>query len=306
MNLPPYFQGCAGEAPGACRRRSGAPVCDRLKSNYPNLTTFRGIDDFGGASVLSRLPAGAPGRKRHTTALRSRTLAFTLLELMVAIAIFALIVATIYSTFILIIKSSKVAQEAASQAQRERIAIRTVESSLMCIQSFQASMKYYSFIVENGDDPVFSFTSRLPDVFPRNGKFGDFNVRRLTYSLEPAADQEKNLVLRQNPILMDMDDDEKNFPLVLAKNVKSFLVECWDTNAMEWDQEWDYTNIIPPLVRVTFTLGSHTDYGNNGPETTLSRIIALPCSTVPSNEQTPFSGGAGPGGGPPMPVLPPQ
>jgi hypothetical protein len=216
---------------------------------------------------------------------------------MVAIAIFAMIVATIYSTFILIVKSSRITQEAAAQAQRERIAIRTVESSLMCIQSFGASMKYYSFVVENGPEPIFSFTSRLPDVFPRNGKFGDFNLRRLTYSLEPGADMEKNLVLRQNPILMDMDDDEKSVPLVLAKNVKSFLIECWNTNDMDWDLTWEYTNNIPPLVRVTFTLGSHGDYGNNGPELTLSRVIALPISTVPSIEQTPFAGGAQPPGG---------
>ena len=222
--------------------------------------------------------------------------AFTLLEIIVALAIFAMIVATIYSTFILIVKSAKVAQEAAAQAQRERIAIRTVENSLMCIQSFQASMKYYSFVVENGDEPAFSFTSRLPDVFPRNGKFGDFNLRRLTYSLEPGADQDKNLVLRQNPILMDMDEDEKSVPLILAKNVKSFVVECWDTNNMAWDQEWDYTNTIPPLVRVTFTLGSHTQYGNDGPTLTLSRVIALPGSTVPMSEQTPYGGGGLPPG----------
>ena len=217
---------------------------------------------------------------------RARSGAFTLLELMVAITIFVLVVATIYATWILIIRSSQVAQEAAAQAQRERIAVRTVENSLMCIQSFQASMKYYSFDVENGAEPIFGFTSRLPDVFPRNGKFGDFNVRRLVYSVEPGQGQDKNLVLRQTPILMDMDEDEKNVPLVLARNVKDFEIECWDTNAMDWEKEWDYTNIIPPLVRLTFALGSHTPSGMDGPVITVSRIIALPCSTAPQILQT--------------------
>ena len=224
-----------------------------------------------------------------------RSRAFTLLELMVAIAIFALVVATIYSTWILIVRSSVVAQMAAAQAQRERIAIRTIESSLMCVQSFQASMKYYSFYVENGSEPVFSFTARLPEVFPRNGKFGDFNVRRLTYSVEPGADQLKNLVLRQSPILMDMDEDEKSTPLVLARNVKEFTVECWDTNKFEWATEWDNTNAIPPLVRVSFTLGSRTESGSDGPDLKLARIIALPCNTLPAAMQMP--GGAPPGGG---------
>jgi prepilin-type N-terminal cleavage/methylation domain-containing protein len=222
--------------------------------------------------------------------------AFTLLEIMVAMAIFCLVVATIYSTWILIVRSAEVAQTTAARVQRERVAVHTVENALMCIQSFQASMKYYSFYVDNGPEPVFSFTSRLPDVFPRSGRFGDYCVRRVTFSVEQGVDQDKDLVLRQNPILMDMDDDEKNTPLVLAHDVKDFLVECWDTNTMQWDTEWDNTNSIPPLVRLTFTMGSRLSDGTEAPPLSLTRMIALPCSTLPASAQMPR--GAGPGAPP--------
>jgi len=234
-----------------------------------------------------------------------RSRAFSLLELMVALAIFMMVVITIYSTWILIVRSSVIAQSAAAQAQRERIAIRTVEHSLMCVQSFQASMKYYSFDVENGSEPVFSFTARLPDTFPRSGKFGDFNVRRLTYTVEPGADQFKNLVLRQSPILMDMDADEKETPLVLARNIKDFKVECWDTNQMDWATEWDNTNAIPPLVRVTFTLGSRDENGLAGPDETMSRVVALPCNTLPAGMQMPGGMPAGGGSGAGIPQVNP-
>jgi len=43
----------------------------------------------------------------------------------------------------------------------------------------------------------------------------------------------------------------KHYPLVLARNVKDFIVECWDTNALQWDDEWVDTNSIPPMVRVS-------------------------------------------------------
>jgi type II secretion system protein J len=216
--------------------------------------------------------------------------AFTLVEIMVAVAVFSIIIAAIYSTWILVLRSSKVGQEAAAQVQRQRIAIRTIEDSLSCIQSFQASMQYYSFIVQNGDQPVLSFTSRLPDIFPRNGRFQGFNLRRLTFTIEPGADNEKNLVLRQNPILMDMDSDEQSYPLVLARNVKDFVVECWDTNAMDWAEEWDDTNSIPTMVRVTLTLGDKLSAG-----IPLIREIAVPSSTLPTVAQT--GGGVGGGGG---------
>src|SRR5271170_16382 len=121
------------------------------------------------------------GRKKNSPlAIRNSKFAgaFTLIEIMVAIAIFALLVAAVYSTWVVILKSSQVGQEAAAQAQRQRIAIRTIEDSLTCIQSFQASMQYYTFVVQNGDAPSLSFTARLPDTFLRSGKFGDFDSRR--------------------------------------------------------------------------------------------------------------------------------
>jgi len=207
--------------------------------------------------------------------------AFTLIEIMVAIAIFALIVAEIYSTWVLILKSSQVGQSAAARAQRQRIAVRTIEDSLTCIQSVQSSMQYYYFSVINGDQPSLSFVSRVPDVFPRNGKFDGFNLRRLTFAIEPGVDSVKNLVLRQNPILMDMDQDEQSTPLIIAHDVKDFVTECWDTNTLVWDTEWDNTNSIPPMVRITLTLNGASDNSF----LTIQRKIAMPSETMPAVAQ---------------------
>jgi prepilin-type N-terminal cleavage/methylation domain-containing protein len=232
---------------------------------------------------------------------RRQRRAFTLIEIMVAIAIFALLIAAVYSTWVLILKSKQIGDEATAQAQRQRIAIRTIEDSLTCIQSFQASMKYYVFGVTNGDQPSFSYVARVPDIFPRNGRF-DSNLRRLTFSVEPVSgsDSEKDLVLRQNPILIDIDADEQATPLVLARNVKSFVVECWDTNAMDWATGWDDTNSLPPMVRVKLTLGGNTT-GKSSTANTLAitREIAVPSQTLPGIIQngSAFGGGGGGGGG---------
>ena len=226
---------------------------------------------------------------------QSRCRAFTLIEIMMAIAIFGMIVAAIYSTWILILRASRTGLETAAQAQRERIAVRTIEDSLTCIQSFQASMQYYYFFVQNGDQPMLSFTARVPDVFPRNGRFGNFNLRRLTFTVEPGPDaigSEKDLVLRQNPILMNGDEDEQHYPLVLARNVKDFVVECWDANTMQWDDEWVNTNSIPPMVRVSLLLGGNADSGSAA-TLAITRLVALPSITMPAVVQMPRGGGKG-------------
>jgi prepilin-type N-terminal cleavage/methylation domain-containing protein len=219
-----------------------------------------------------------------------RCRAFTLIEIMVAIAIFGMIVAAIYSTWVLILKSSRVGQEAAAQIQRQRIAVRTIEDSLTCVQSFQASMKYYYFVVQNGDQPMLSFTARVPAIFPRNGRFGDFNLRRLTFTVEAGPDSEKDLVLRQNPILMDVDSDEQSYPLILARNVKNFAVECLDTNN-GWVTEWNDTNSIPPQVRYTLVLGGHDDFRGAAPTLGITNVVTMRSSTMPSFVQMPRGGG---------------
>jgi len=228
--------------------------------------------------------------------------AFTLIEVMIAIAIFSLVLGAIYSTWALIMRAARVGQEAAAQAQRQRIAIHTIEDGLTCIQSFQASMKYYAFVVDNGDPPLLSFTARVPAGFPRDGKFGDFNVRRLTFSVEADDNGGKDLVLRQNPILMDLSEDEQTSPLVLARNVQKFAVECWGTNvednAAEWVDEWDNTNAIPQLIRVTLVLGgnrNNDNFASGAPTLAITRVIAVPSLTLPAVAQ---GGGGGFGGGP--------
>lgn len=207
--------------------------------------------------------------------------AFTLIEVMIAMAIFSMVLAAIYSSWDLIWRASRVSQTAAAQVQRQRVAIHTIEDALTCIQSFQASMQYYSFIV-NGDPPLLGFTARLPGNFPRNGKFGDLNVRQLMFTLETGPDLERDLVLRQKPILLDMDTDEQKNPLVLARNVQTFAVECWDTNTADWVNEWDTTNSIPPLIRVKLVLGGNShDFGNAAPKLAVTRLIAVPSQTMP-------------------------
>lgn len=223
--------------------------------------------------------------------------AFTLVEIMIAFTVFSILVAAIYSTWTLILRSKQVGNEAAARIQRQRIAVRTLEDSLTCVQSFQASLAYYNFVVQNGNQPMLSFVARVPAIFPRNGRFGDFNLRRLTFTLESGPDSERDLMLRQNPILMDVDSDEQSTPLVLARNVQDFIVECWDTNALDWVGEWTDTNTIPPILRVSLVLGSTADPGNKSSALAITRVIAIPSMMLPSVLQVPRIGGGGGGQG---------
>ena len=209
--------------------------------------------------------------------------------------------AALYTTWVLVMRATTVGKRTAAQLQRERIAMQTLEDSLTFIQSHQASIDYYLFDVENGESPSLSFTAYLPDNFPRSGEFlngtpggapMDFHLRRLTYTLQADEDGDgKDLVLQQNPYLMDMSKAEQTQPLVLARNVTDFLVECWDTNTAQWDTAWDSTNIIPPLVRVTLGFANPNSHDFNHPAQVVTRLISFPSTTMPSAVQTPSGSG---------------
>jgi prepilin-type N-terminal cleavage/methylation domain-containing protein len=231
--------------------------------------------------------------------------AFTLIEVMIAITIFGLVLTAIYSSWVLILRAKQVSQIAAAQVQRQRLAIHSLEDALTCIQSFQASMKYYSFIVTE-DPPELDFTSRLPDGYLRSKKFGGLNVRQLQFTLLAGPDGGKDLVLRQRPILLDLDEDEQQHPLVLARDVQTFKVECWDTNTSDWVTEWDNTNAIPPLIRVSLVLGGNrNNFGNTAPTLSVSRVIAAPSQTMPTAAQAPGGLGSIPNPGAPPGSTPP-
>jgi prepilin-type N-terminal cleavage/methylation domain-containing protein len=218
--------------------------------------------------------------------------AFTLVEIMVAVMVFSMVIASIYATWALIMRATQVGQDAASQAQRQRVVLRSIGDALMGVESFQASQNYYWFKLANGDEPYLSFVAHLPDSFARHNKFAgddggpDSSSRRVTFSLAPGENGEKNLVLRQSRILMDMDDDEKQYPLVLAKNVREFTIEWWGTNnlnELEWSKEWDdtQTNTIPQMLRIHLVLGANTAKGSSAPDFAATRIYTVPSLMMP-------------------------
>jgi type II secretion system protein J len=219
-------------------------------------------------------------------------LAFTLIEILIAMGILSMVLAAIYTTWTSILRASKVGLDSAASIQRARVAIRTLEESLDSVQSFALNPDYYALLSENGDSASLSFVARLSKSFPRSGRFGDMDVRRVTFSVESSPDAGRQLVLRQHPVVMDLDKDENEHPVVLAKNVRGFEAKFWDIKQNDWVDEWKpkLTNELPVMVKVTLKLAVNAQSTQVHDE--ITRIISLPTSVVQAVWQRP--GGLGP------------
>ena len=240
---------------------------------------------------------------------------FTLIEILMALAIFSLVMTAIYSTWMAIIRGSQAGLKATAEVQRERMAMHTMEQALTTARSFQLEVEHYGFMVENGNDAKISFVARLPKAFPRGGRFGDFDVRRVEFAVERGPESERQLVVRQCPIFMDYDQDELQHPLVLARNVKDLVFDLWDSRANDWTDNWPRTNELPRMVKVTLRLAiPAANYSTVKEE--LIRTITIPANAVPGAWQRPNPGGqpgmpgnvppnVPPGGQPNIPLNPP-
>jgi len=223
-----------------------------------------------------------------------RTRGFTLVEILLSMAIFGLVLTAIYSSWTSVLRASKAGSSAAEQAQRSRAAMRLMQDAFVSAQMFNANQAYYAFSAgREGPFSSVSFVSRLPNSFPRGSRFGGLSIRRVTFGVEPSKEGGHQLVARQSPLSMDLDEDEQAYPLVLSKNVRNFDLGFWDQRAGDWVDEWVYTNQLPKLVRISITAGSDRGASAQSVSELQTRIVSIPSVAVPAVLQIP--GGAGVG-----------
>lgn len=239
-----------------------------------------------GSVTLSR-------RKRTRVNVRA---GFTILEILIAVAIFGMVITAIHASWSAILRSARVGRDAAADLQRARIASRTLEDALIASVMFTANAPLYPFLADtSGDFAALSFVSRLPPSFPGGGYFGDQVVRRVQFTIEADPEGGRELVLRQMALLQTNVHGEKEHTIVLARDVQAFMVEfCMQRGtSYEWVNEWRMTNQLPKQVRFALAFGKPTD-GSGKARTVATRTVSLPSVAVPRDSQIGAGGPRGP------------
>jgi type II secretory pathway pseudopilin PulG len=206
-------------------------------------------------------------------------LAFTLLEILVAISIFTLVLISIMQCWKLVVTGSKVGLEAAASAQRARTAILTIEQALETAQMSLGSLDYYTFDVDcDGKFTGIAFTARLPDKFPGSSLFGDASTRRITFQVEKGQDNKNNLVMTQWPLLVAVTKDATPYPITLARDVSVFNIEFWDDKEKDFVKCFTQSNQLPKLMRVMVGIGYQPNNWS-APQQIVTRYVA-PAASV--------------------------
>lgn len=176
---------------------------------------------------------------------RNRNRAFTLVEILLALAIISIVMTTLYATFsnsLAIIKSTK---DRALESRRRMILYKIIESDIQNIFYTRDKKKHF-FKAQKRDsgnrhtDRV-SFIS-LSSGLSRFSKVGD--LREIGYFVKETGESPFGEPLfhlyRREQIGVDELPDKGGHISLLAKGIQSFSVECASAlGKIEWIRGWD-------------------------------------------------------------------
>ena len=179
----------------------------------------------------------------------ARSRAFSLVEIMVALAVFMLMMGSVFACWKAVVKGTETGESAAAMAQRARVTMRAVEDSLNNLEISRSNIKYYPFIADTKTDPQFaclSFTARLPASFLDSDYFGDAVMRRVVFHVEKDNADKLNLVMTQFPVLAITSEQYPPKSIVLARDVSAFVLEFWSPKEDDWLADFLPTDSVPP------------------------------------------------------------
>ncbi len=228
---------------------------------------------------------------------------FTLVEILIAMAILMVIISAIYSSWFAILKSSKAGLKAAEEVQRARMTMKCVEESLSSTVYFTENAAYYSFETDTSSDFAYlSFVSHLPPSFPGSGLFPGEPTRRVTFEVVPGINGGNDLRMTQASVLQVLQQTEEPYPITLVTNVSHFTLEFWDDQIQDWAYEWLETNSVPQMVRFSVGFGK-ADNSPYAKEDLQSKTVYLAGMAISKEYQFPDAaaraggGAGGPGRG---------
>lgn len=211
---------------------------------------------------------------------------FTLIELLIAISLFATIMVALYSALSVGIIAWKRGDKGSTRDQTARVVLNSIASDIKnCV--------YFSYIqfVGKTNEIYFPITSIVTDADKKSKGTFDTNIFKITYSLDRRSyrDSHKTLMRKKETFLQSLEPSRvkpKEFaPGVVKLSFHySFAVPEEDQilddtlPPFTWEDEWDVKNKIPMGVKIKLVLGDKDDPKNKN--LTFEKIVFLPQGTL--------------------------
>lgn len=201
---------------------------------------------------------------------------FTLLELLLALSIFTLVTTMSAVAFWSVLKSWNRGNEMLEQLHYGEFAMNQLVTALRGAAWFSSKPQAFGFWLDdrggtsetaaNEISWVTSGTAFLPPDSPFQ-----HGLHRLSVTVDGSG-EERGLAVRAWPHLAEEEDGRDAEEWRVAPGVEGFACEWYDFDEDGWSQDWEETNSLPKLLRVTLTMREREDFEEN---LVLQRLVVL-------------------------------
>jgi general secretion pathway protein J len=192
---------------------------------------------------------------------------FTLLEVMIAVAILGLIGGLTWKSFDSAADLKSRIERAEERDQTVRGAMNRMarEISMTFLSEHYDRKRFRErptrFVLKDGRrEADLMFTSFGNERLAIDAKESDQALFEYKLGPDPHNGSQRNLYRRVKPIL-DEDPDRGGQTAVLAEDVVAFSIEGWDPKDRSWKADWDSNSpsqnaqaLVPPRVRISLTI----------------------------------------------------
>jgi len=192
---------------------------------------------------------------------RPRAAGFTLMELMIAMAIVAAMGAMTLGAFRQLDRAQEIARAQADRYEAARLALsrmaREVSMAFISEHYDKDRIRERPTLFRGREDTLL-FTTLAHERLALDAKESDQSVVEYKVASDPDRSGEEALFRREKAHIDD-EPDRGGREDVVADHVQSFRIQYWDPKRKDWVREWstrsvDHPNDLPPRVRFELEL----------------------------------------------------
>lgn len=216
---------------------------------------------------------------------RGKTRAFTLLEMLVAMAMIAVLAGSLYATLHVAFRARRTALKAVEPVRKAELAMQLLRADIQSAVVPRGVLAG-SFFGEDGTDGIGRECDSLLlyCTTPRARQAeGTGDVRMIELVCEPEEDGTGMVLLRRTTVNLLAPTINEPAEEVLCRGVHAFGLRYFD--GVDWQDSWDSgarDNTLPSAVEVTLELEAEgdqrTEMDAGGYWT--SRVFLIPCSSI--------------------------
>jgi len=214
--------------------------------------------------------------------------AFTLLELLVAMAMTAVLAGSLYATLHVAFKARRTATAAVEQMRKAELAVELIRADLESAVVPKGILAG-AFLGQDATDGAARPMDALMLHCAANGAAdteGTGDIHMVELACESDQDGEGMILLRRRTLNLLTTTVEEPDEETLCRGVRSFDLKYFD--GADWQDNWDsaaQNNALPRAVEVMLQLVAQEGAGTNKGGYRIWRLFQIPCASAAADER---------------------